>query len=255
MGIWLKLILTVLQNETICTQIGNPSEFQWTKTAGGALSSTPSLELLQRQLHLPPIDHGGGPWVCKREFDIAVALLRGFQRRILKSDGKSGRRYSGQTAARDANSELRGYCHDTRWRNAKYFIIFSQAPLWEPLPPGCFGGRGGGIYRGYCVNTDPTHWLANWDAFIIYFRVRGRERTGDYDQVTLTMSTQAECGLSQTLIVGLLSDRSWAAHKAMTHSLKISAAKRRIQNITSIQTMCFRQTFEVIKSIDAEELE
>lgn len=59
MGIWLKLILTVLQNETICTQIGSPSEFQWTKTAGGALSSTPSLELLQRQLHLPPINRGG----------------------------------------------------------------------------------------------------------------------------------------------------------------------------------------------------
>lgn len=76
MRIWLKLILTVLQNETICTQIGSPSEFQWTKTAGGASSSTPSLELLQRQLRLPPIDRGGGPWVCKREFDTAVAAAR-----------------------------------------------------------------------------------------------------------------------------------------------------------------------------------
>lgn len=33
-AIWLKLILTVLQNKT--PQIGSSSEFQWTKTAGGA---------------------------------------------------------------------------------------------------------------------------------------------------------------------------------------------------------------------------
>lgn len=126
----------------------------------------------------------------------------------------------------------------TQGGGMRSILLFSaKHPCGNRCLLAVLGGGGGGIYRGYCVNTDPTHWLANWDAFIIYFQVRGRERTGDYDQVTLTMSTQAECGLSQTLIVGLLSDRSWAARKAMTHSLRISAAKR-IQKIKQASRQC-----------------
>lgn len=65
----------------------------------------------------------------------------------------------------------KGYYHYTGWRNVKYFIIFCQ-PLWEPAPSGCFGG---GIYPGHGINTDPTHWLANWDVFIIDFRALERK--------------------------------------------------------------------------------
>lgn len=99
----------------------------------------------------------------------------------------------------------KGYCHYTGWRNVKYFIIFCQ-PLWEPAPSGCFGG---GIYRGCGINIDPTHWLENWDVFIMQFGVFERKRRGWVFLIRLPWpwTRWAGCGVLR-LIPDLLSPTS-----------------------------------------------
>lgn len=142
-------------------------------------SSTPSLELLRRRLHLPPINHGGGG-----------------RERVNASLTLQSRCTEGSRGASEKWCEI--------WETVERSDCFAWCQLWtkrllpwhkveecevfyyfQPNPPcgnrcllAVLGAGGAGIYRGYCINTDPTHWLANWDAFIIYFRVRGRERAG-----------------------------------------------------------------------------
>lgn len=134
----------------------------WTSRSSNSFLRNPHFEF-----HLHSNDHE----VC--EVDVA------------QRDQRERRQFGGQTAASCCPHRHHCWCQLSikrllPWHEVEecwVFLFFSPSQTLV----GTAASRlyfGGGTYQGYCINTDPTHWLANWDAFIICFRVRGCKRRG-----------------------------------------------------------------------------